>query len=118
MRLINVETLRLETFNDDSKLPLYAIFSHARSDSEITFDEFSSVKASDTRAGYYKIIKTYQQAQSDNTPYLWVDTCAIDKRSLSELQESINSMYRWYENAEIHYAYLDDLEVMDRLGYN
>ena len=38
-----------------------------------------------------------------------MDTCCIDKRSSAELSEAINSMYRWYENAQVCYAYLHDV---------
>ena len=41
--------------------------------------------------------------------WLWVDTCCIDKRSSAELSEAINSMYRWYANAKVCYAYLHDV---------
>jgi Heterokaryon incompatibility protein (HET) len=34
--------------------------------------------------------------------------CCIDKTDLTELSESINSMFRWYKNAAICYAYLSD----------
>ena len=34
---------------------------------------------------------------------------AIDKRSSAELSEAINSMYTWYANAEVCYAYLSDV---------
>jgi hypothetical protein len=42
--------------------------------------------------------------------WVWVDTCCIDKKSSAELSEAINSMYRWYENAAICYAYLSDVQ--------
>ena len=41
--------------------------------------------------------------------WAWIDTCCIDKRSSSELSEAINSMYRWYSEAQVCYAYLEDL---------
>ena len=41
--------------------------------------------------------------------WLWVDTCCIDKRSSAELSEAVNSMYRWYENLRLCYAYLHDV---------
>ena len=40
---------------------------------------------------------------------VWVDTCCIDKRSSAELSEAVNSMYRWYEDAQVCYAYLHDV---------
>lgn len=38
-----------------------------------------------------------------------VDTCCIDKTNNTELSEAINSMFRWYEDAKICYAYLPDI---------
>jgi hypothetical protein len=39
----------------------------------------------------------------------WIDTCCIDKTSSAELSEAINSMFDWYGDAEICYAYLSDV---------
>ena len=61
------------------------------------------------RDGYRKILDSCKQAEKDRYEWLWVDTCCIDKRSSAELTEAINSMYRWYENAQICYAYLHDV---------
>ena len=61
------------------------------------------------RLGYRKIWDTCQQAKKDGYEWVWVDTCCIDKRSSAELSEAINSMYRWYENSRICYAYLHDV---------
>jgi len=61
------------------------------------------------RDGYRKILQSCEQAQKDGYARLWVDTCWIDKRSSAELSEAINSMYRWYENAKVCYAYLHDV---------
>jgi len=61
------------------------------------------------RDGYQKILQSCKQAQKDRYEWLWVDTCCIDKRSSAELSEAINSMYRWYENAKVCYAYLHDV---------
>jgi hypothetical protein len=41
--------------------------------------------------------------------YFWVDTCCIDKTSSSELMEAVNSMYRWYQEAKVCFAYLGDV---------
>jgi hypothetical protein len=37
-----------------------------------------------------------------------VDTCCIDESSSAELQEAINSMYRWYRNATYCIVFLED----------
>lgn len=61
------------------------------------------------RIGYSKIINGAEQARGQGCNYLWVDTCCIDKTSSAELQEAINSMYRWYEDAEVCIVYLSDI---------
>ena len=61
------------------------------------------------RSGYRKIWYTCKQAEKDGYKWVWVDTCCIDKRSSAELSEAINSMYRWYENSRVCYAYLHDV---------
>ena len=61
------------------------------------------------RLGYQKILNTCERAKRDKFEWLWVDTCCIDKGSSAELSEAINSMYRWYENARVCYAYLHDV---------
>ena len=62
------------------------------------------------RPGYKKIVDTCEQAKQDGYEWVWVDTCCIDKRSSAELSEAINSMYRWYGNAKVCYAYLHDVD--------
>ncbi|OJT09108.1 Vegetative incompatibility protein HET-E-1 [Trametes pubescens] len=34
-------------------------------------------------------------AQRQGFHFAWIDTCCIDKSSSAELEEAINSMYRW-----------------------
>ncbi|KAF2811530.1 HET-domain-containing protein [Mytilinidion resinicola] len=41
------------------------------------------------------------------------DSCCIDKSSSAELQESINSMFRWYRGAKKCYVYLSDVFEKD-----
>ncbi len=48
-------------------------------------------------------------ARKDGYRYIWIDSCCIDKTSSSELSEAINSMYEWYEGADVCYAYLADV---------
>ncbi|RTE82513.1 hypothetical protein BHE90_002953 [Fusarium euwallaceae] len=48
-------------------------------------------------------------ARMNGFEYVWVDTCCIDKTSSAELSEAINSMYRWYQEATMCYAYLEDV---------
>lgn len=41
--------------------------------------------------------------------YVWVDTCCIDKTNPTELSIATNSMYQWYQDANVCFAYLSDV---------
>jgi hypothetical protein len=62
------------------------------------------------KGGYQKIFFCAEQAKRDGLKYFWVDTCCIDKSNSQELQEAINSMFRWYQNAKKCYVYLSDVK--------
>lgn len=108
MRLINIKTARLEDCPPHKKRP-YAVLSHRWTKDEVTFDD---IYASDLRppARLSKFWGSLRQAKQDGLGYVWIDTCCIDKGSSSELSEAINSMYRWYQRAEVCYVYLQDVE--------
>lgn len=63
----------------------------------------------ETKKGSAKIQYTCQQAIRDGLDYCWIDTCCIDKTRSAQLSEAINSMFLWYRNAKVCYAYLSDL---------
>ncbi|KAF1841646.1 HET-domain-containing protein, partial [Cucurbitaria berberidis CBS 394.84] len=115
MRLINATTLKLHSFIDDSQHPKYAILSHTWGSEEVTFEQLRNARHADLErmSGFRKILLASQQTLRDGLDYVWVDTCCIDKTSSAELSESINSMFRWYKNATICYAYLDDVDVVE-----
>ncbi|OAX35746.1 hypothetical protein K503DRAFT_802566 [Rhizopogon vinicolor AM-OR11-026] len=48
--------------------------------------------------------------------WAWSDTCCIDKTIPSEVQVSINSMFRWYHNSALTIVYLHDVEDVDPLN--
>ena len=105
-------------FRDDEATE-YAILSHRWIDStEVDYEEMVDLAKVDRqeqdeirgRQGYTKIVNTCKQAKQDGYEWLWIDTCCIDKRNSAELSEAINSMYRWYANAKICYAYLHDVD--------
>jgi hypothetical protein len=116
MRLINTITYELKEFLD-SKVPSYAILSHRWENEEVMFKEFNGGSSKDkAKQGYKKIKKACNQATKDGLEYVWVDTCCIDKSSSAELTESINSMFRWYQKANVCYAYLSDVPGPDAEG--
>jgi hypothetical protein len=115
MYLINVETMLLEEFFGN-EMPNYAILSHTwgKNNEEVHFKDMGT-KDPENKAGYAKIRHLCKQAAEDGLRWAWCDTCCIDKSSSSELSESINSMFQWYQNSNVCYAYLSDVSnVQDR----
>ena len=41
--------------------------------------------------------------------YIWIDSCCIDKMNSAEWSEAINSMFAWYRDAKICFAFLADV---------
>ena len=72
---------------------------------------FQDIERSDcsTKIGYHEILGCCGLTASDGWKCVWIDTCCIDKTSSAELSEAINSMYQWYERADVCYIYLVDL---------
>ena len=58
-----------------------------------------------------KIRECCQRAREDKISLAWIDSCCIDKTSSAELTETINSMYTWYAEAAVCYAFLADVGV-------
>lgn len=113
MRLIDTNTGTLEEFVG-SKIPRYAILSHTWEEGEVSYKDYMSGKF-EGRKGHEKVVQTCRLARQRRIGYAWIDTCCIDKSSSAELTEAINSMYRWYQQAEECYAYLSDLAVGAKL---
>ncbi|KAI6030368.1 heterokaryon incompatibility protein-domain-containing protein [Pisolithus marmoratus] len=110
-----------EFYGPDLDEKEYAILSHCwgvakQGVKEVSFQEMENFVAMSEgkrteirrRTGYKKIINTCRRARKDGLNWVWIDTCCINKESSSELSEAINSMYKWYANAEPCYAYLHD----------
>ena len=112
MRLLDTSTLELHEYFDDN-IPKYAILSHTWGEEEVSFHDLQNKKPEhlDGSKGYMKIKACCALAASEGYKYVWIDTCCIDKTSSAELSEAINSMYRWYRDAGICYAFLVDVWI-------
>lgn len=140
MRLLDVHSVttnRLPVFykiveNGSSSPPPYAILSHTWGKSEdyedIVFDDIPSSETfarfldeetqlkrwrgavSKKNAGFSKIANACRIARGMELDYIWIDSCCIDKSKSAELNQSINSMFRWYKNSDRCIVYLEDLE--------
>jgi len=110
MRLIDVETFRLRTFVGKN-IPPYAILSHTwgPDNEEVSFQDITTGKFESRGDGTRKLKGCCLQAKRDGFAYAWIDTCCINKDSSTELSEAINSMFRWYAEAGMCYAYLTDV---------
>ncbi|KAF4962411.1 hypothetical protein FSARC_9520 [Fusarium sarcochroum] len=116
MRLINVETLELESFVGElgRPIPTYAILSHVWTTEEVSFQEMTGLHPlPEESKGYRKIVDFCAKAQAEGFEYGWIDTCCIDKTSSAELSEAINSMFLWYRKSAACYVYLDDVTCME-----
>lgn len=111
MYLLNTSTFQLHRFLSD-EVPPYVILSHTWGDDEVLFQDLGKPGLHYRQSkGFSKIDKCCAIARFDSWEYIWIDNCCIDQKSSAELSEAINSMYRWYKDAVVCYAYLANLSV-------
>ncbi|KAK0649212.1 heterokaryon incompatibility protein-domain-containing protein [Cercophora newfieldiana] len=110
MRLINTRTLDIKEFTGGA-LPPYAILSHTWGDEELTLQDMLEKDKARRKAGFAKVEECCRQALKDGLEWAWVDTCCIDKTSSAELSETINSMFKFYEQSMKCYAVLTDIKA-------
>ncbi|KAK7462446.1 hypothetical protein VKT23_008045 [Stygiomarasmius scandens] len=106
MRLLNTKTFRVESFYADT--PKYAILSHTWDKEEVNFQDMQNLWLAKRKTGWRKIKKACAHALKYDFEWIWIDSCCINKESSAELSEALNSMYQYYEEAEVCYAYLSD----------
>ncbi|KAF9483339.1 hypothetical protein BDN70DRAFT_780683, partial [Pholiota conissans] len=97
----------------------YAILSHTwlLSSPEVTYDDWRNGDLDLSREGYRKLVNFCRVAEADyRVNFGWMDTFCIDKSSSSELDESIRSMYKWYQRARICINYLADTISLTEMG--
>lgn len=132
MRLLSTERVEL-VLAYEPQIPAYAILSHTWGDDEVTMQQLfpdngsSGQKGEEAmcwdcaetdpkyarlagKKGFRKIVSGARLARRHGFDYVWIDTCCIDKTSSTELSEAINSMYQWYKDSSICYAYLADVK--------
>ena len=94
----------------DHEIPRYAILSHTWDSEEVLFQDLTDGTGKNKR-GYDKVRFCGNKAWGNELQFFWVDTCCIDKANNVELQEAINSMFRWYRDAAQCYVYLADVST-------
>ncbi|KAF5344919.1 hypothetical protein D9758_011580 [Tetrapyrgos nigripes] len=106
MRLLNTETFQLQEYYTD--IPAYAILSHTWDKEEVTFRDMQNLEVAKKKAGFAKIRGACAHARKYAFEWIWIDSCCINKESSAELSEAINSMYEYYRDSQVCYAYLSD----------
>ncbi|KAJ9663231.1 hypothetical protein H2198_000992 [Neophaeococcomyces mojaviensis] len=106
----------------EADVPKYVILSHRWSAEEVTFQELVSYNpfhesTISKKFGFQKIFTTASVAIEYGYDWIWCDTCCIDKTSSAELTEAINSMYRWYKNSDLCFAYLADVQALEHHSF-
>ncbi|KAF5344876.1 hypothetical protein D9758_011543 [Tetrapyrgos nigripes] len=107
MRLLHTRTLQFREFQTDT--PPYAILSHTWEDEEVTYHDILHLSIAKRKSGFRKVIKACLHARKYKFDWIWIDSCCINKESSAELSEAINSMYQYYADAQVCYAYLCDV---------
>ena len=123
MLLLETTSKRLSSFFNEQRPP-YAILSHTWGTEEVSFQDLEELhkgslrqypfaSSVSSRAGWRKIEACCDQALRDGFKWVWIDTCCIDKSSSAELSEAINSMFAWYRDSDVCYAFLSDVDEAD-----
>ena len=109
MRLLNVRTLEFSEYQRD--VPKYVAASHRwNAGNEAMMGDVQTRRNTD-KSGYKKVegFAKYVREHIDHVDWLWIDTCCVNQDSSQEVTEAVNSMFRWYANAEVCLAYLADI---------
>ena len=109
MYLIDLKNVQLKKSSPQRK-DRYAILSHRWTKREVEYQNISSSNFR-WRSTSRKFRGAIEKARQDKFKFLWIDSCCINQQSSSELSEAINSMYQWYQAADICYAYLGDVDL-------
>ena len=109
MRLLNVTTWKLESFDHASCIPPYITVSHCWDKDEIVYDDMAGLDSATERASFSKFRNAGRIATSLGIPWIWIDTVCINRSSTTELTEAVNSSFRWFRDSNTCIVYLDDL---------
>lgn len=117
MRLLNVNTLTFTECLEDKTRPQYAIASHRWGEEEATYEDVRDGRKKSS-AGYQKVeaFARFVREKVATVEWLWIDTCCINKASDAELSYAINSMFKWYRDAEICIARLSGTTQRSDIG--
>ncbi|CAO3692831.1 unnamed protein product [Umbelopsis ramanniana] len=83
-------------YNIDAKKVIFV--THRWSTNEIEYQNVMKMKRwmGQTVSKLSEKLRRIRKSLLKHTKYVWIDTICIDKSNLSELDEAIRSMYKWY----------------------
>ncbi|KAF9472757.1 hypothetical protein BDN70DRAFT_868077, partial [Pholiota conissans] len=100
----------------------YAILSHTwlrEVPGEITYGDWHAKNFDESSPGYQKLVNFCKLAWLKHGLTLgWMDTICINKESSSELDESIRSMFKWYQGSTVCIAYLAETQVIPDIHHD
>ncbi|EJF56691.1 HET-domain-containing protein, partial [Dichomitus squalens LYAD-421 SS1] len=109
MRLLDTDT-GLFVWVGDPRTASYAILSHVWDrEGEQTYQDLLRLQQSFLP----KVRRACQVAREQGYRYIWIDSCCIDKMNIPECSRAISSMYSWYREAAVCYAFLADVGMKD-----
>ncbi|KAG1904146.1 uncharacterized protein F5891DRAFT_1140549 [Suillus fuscotomentosus] len=89
----------------------YGMLSHRWGSGEVRLQDIRQGESIYTSrySGLSKLQNFYRITKSQQLRWAWCDTCCIDLTNSVELQEAINSMFRWYRGSALTIIYLSDI---------
>lgn len=108
MWLLDTTTLELKHVVSGTECK-YAILSHTWGEEEVLFQDMKTKEAR-RKPGWAKVTGACRTARYDGYSWIWIDTVCVNKESSTELSEAINSMWLYYYQADLCYAYLSDVD--------
>ncbi|KAJ8519460.1 hypothetical protein ONZ45_g3573 [Pleurotus djamor] len=94
----------------------YAILSHTWANRELGFRDVNveggmGVGSLEKKEGYAKLDGMCRVAGEFMCRYVWFDAVCIDKSNTMEMEETIHSMWKWYQNAYICIVHLSNTNL-------
>ena len=96
----------------------YATLSHTWEDNEPRFDQVIHIVVYDLEDSFthHKLQMFCKTVRDAGIQWAWSDTCCINKADHFELQESLVSMFRWYEASALTIVSLHGVHSPSRRG--
>ena len=96
----------------------YATFSHTWQSNEPLHEKVTRIVVYDLKASptHEKLRMFCKIVRDEGFIWAWSDTCCIDQKDPSVLQESLVSMFKWYEGSVMTIIFLYDVDRLEELG--